>query len=902
MTEPGESDSGLSSPPSLGLSGRIAQVFLTSEITPLLAIIGLLLGLFAVLITPREEEPQINVTFANVFIPFPGAAVKEVESLVTTPAEQLVREIDGVEHVYSVSVPGMAQLTVRFEVGQPRTDAIVRLYNAFYSNQDWLPPNMGIGAPLIKPKGIDDVPVVAGTLWSEDPDITATDLLRIAHMLETELQRVPGTRDIETLGGADRVVHVRFDPERLAGYHLSLDELRSALGSANASRDADALVSDGQSVLVQAGTFLGTPEEVADLVVGVSAGAPILLRDVADVTLNRDQPSQYVNHGLGPGGMAGDVSAERFPAVTISVSKKPGQNAVEVSKAVIARFEQMRGIYFPDGVEATITRNYGITAEEKAQTLIHKLAFATASVVLLVLIALGFREALVVGAAVVVTLAITLFASWAWGFTLNRVSLFALIFSIGILVDDAIVVVENIHRHRHLGGRSLVEAIPAAVDEVGGPTILATLAVIAALLPMAFVTGLMGPYMRPIPINAATGMLVSLAVAFVFTPWLYRRAFLHKAPIEAHDGKSRLDLLLVRMMMPFLGGDAGKVFRWMLLVVLMLLVIGSIALTGVGAVVMKMLPFDNKSEFQVLVDMPEGTPLETTHGVQQALADYLRTVPEVVDYQIYTGTSAPINFNGLVRQYYLRRAPHQGDIQVNLAHKDQRKRKSHEIVLAVRPALVDIAKGYNATIKMIEVPPGPPVLAPLVAEIYGLDYSGQMLVANQVKTVFASTADVVDVDDTIETAQEKIVVVVDRARATKLGVTQRSVVDAVATAVRGEDVSFLHDPQAKYPVPIRLELPADEQSDPERLQALRVRSASGELISLSSVAEIRRTKREDTIHHKDLLPVVYVTGDVAGETDSPLYGMAAIASTLDHTPINGAPIRQYLIEQPENPY
>ncbi len=891
----------------LGLSGRIARTFLSSEITPLLALTGLLLGLFAVLVTPREEEPQINITFANVFIPFPGASAREVESLVTTPAEQVVTEIEGVEHIYSVSQPGLAALTVRYRVGEPRTDAIVRLYNAFYSNQDWLPSNVGVGMPLIKPTGIDDVPVVAGTLWSENPQVSADDLLRIANTLVSELQRVPGTRDISIIGGPQRVVHVVFDPQRLTGYGLALDDLRRALGAANASRDAGSLTADNREALVQAGSFLMQPEEVADLVVGVRNGAPVLLRDVAEVRLAPDTPENYVNFGVGPQGAAKGLPAvPRQPAVTIQVSKKPGENAVDVSAAVIRRFEQLRGVYFPDGVQATVTRNYGETAADKAQTLIKKLIFATLSVVILVLFALGRREAVVVGAAVIVTLAATLFASWAWGFTLNRVSLFALIFSIGILVDDAIVVVENIHRHMTRGGRSLTEAIPLAVDEVGGPTILATLTVIAALLPMAFVTGLMGPYMRPIPINASTGMLISLAVAFMFTPWLYRRLFLKAEAHDAHTGEDRTALALerffTRVMAPFLRREQGRRNRWKLLWTLLALIALSLALPGLRAVVMKMLPFDNKSEFQVLVDMPEGTPLEQTQRVLDALADYVETVPEVSDYQTYAGASAPINFNGLVRQYYLRRAPHQGDIQVNLADKHHRARKSHEIAAATRAPLQEIGRRFGANVRIVEVPPGPPVLAPLVAEIYGLDYARQAEAARQVRAVFESTPDVVDVDDTLETPQEKLIVSVDRARAARLGVSQDSIAAAVAAALRGEDASFLHDPQARQPIPVRLELSDGAKANLDTLRNLHVRSAGGALVPLSEVARIERTTREQAIHHKDLLPVIYVTGDVAGATDSPMYGLRAIASRLGDTPIDGQPIRQFLTEQPENPY
>jgi multidrug efflux pump subunit AcrB len=894
--------SGPAGPP-LGVSGRVARAFLATEITPLLALAGLLLGLFAVVVTPREEEPQINVTFANVFIPFPGASAREVESLVTTPAEQIVSEIEGVEHVYSASTPGMSSLTVRFEVGEPRTDAIVGLYNAFYSNQDWLPPDAGVGQPLIKPKGIDDVPIVAGTLWSENPEVSAADLLRIAHTMETELQRVPGTRDIETLGGPDRVVRVVFDPQRLAGYGLSLDDLRRALSSANASADAGRSVDRDREVLVQAGTFLMTPEEVADLVVGVRDGAPVFLRDVATVAEGPAQPERYVGHGAGRAAAAKGIAASgRHPAVTIAVSKKPGENAVDVAAAVIDRFEQMRGIHFPDGVQATVTRDYGATAQDKAQTLIKKLIFATVSVVVLVYFTLGRREALVVGAAVIVTLAVTLFASWAWGFTLNRVSLFALIFSIGILVDDAIVVVENIHRHMEVGGQNLTEAIPAAVDEVGGPTILATFTVIAALLPMAFVTGLMGPYMRPIPINASTGMLISLAVAFIFTPWLYRRLFLKTAAAHARGGEGALQRFFTRIMTPFLSQNAGRRNRWRLLLVLLGLIALSLALVAFRGVVLKMLPFDNKSEFQVLVDMPEGTPVEETQRVLQALADAIEAVPEVTDYQTYAGTSAPINFNGLVRQYYLRRAPHQGDIQVNLLDKHLRDRKSHEIAVSVREPLQQIGRRHGANVKIVEVPPGPPVMAPLVAEIYGLDYARQIKVAQQVRQVFEQAPEVVDVDDTSESPQDKLVVAVDRARAARLGVSQQSVAAAVATAFGGEDMSYLHDEHAKFPVPVRVELSPGDKASVEALKALRLRSVSGALVPLSEIADIRRTTREQTIYHKDLLPVVYVTGDVAGASDSPIYGLRAIGGKLAETPIEGEPIRQHLTRQPANPY
>ncbi len=900
----------------LGLSGQLAKSFLQTEITPLLAIIGLLLGLFAVLVTPREEEPQIDVTFANVFVPYPGASAREVEQLVTSNAEKILSEIKGVDHIYSVSRPGMSVLTIQFEVGEPRTEAIVRLYNAFYSNQDWLPHNIGVGQPLIKPRGIDDVPIVTGTLWSRDPDIGAHELLRVAHALETELQRVPGTRDVYAIGGPDRVINVTLDVQKLSGYGIALPSLRQSLTAANTASDAGQIVTDNKTILVQAGTFLADAQEVGNLIIAVNNNRPIYLRDVAEISAGPDTPEQYVEFGIGPASpLLADLkqidTSQRFPAITMAVAKKPGENAVDVANAVIERFDQLRGIFVPDGVEATVTRNYGATAADKAQTLIKKLIFATAAVILLVILALGLREAIVVGTAVVITLTITLFASWAWGFTLNRVSLFALIFSIGILVDDAIVVVENIHRHMHKENKSLLESIPLAVDEVGGPTILATFTVIAALLPMAFVSGLMGPYMSPIPINASIGMLISLAVAFIFTPWLFLKLFnpSHQSHgteenQETEDPVSKkLHSWLLQYISPFLNKEKGQRKRRYLLAAVLGLIALSCAMLSVNWVVLKMLPFDNKSEFQVIVDMPEGTPVEQTKRVLDELAGHIVTVDEVSDIQIYAGTAAPINFNGLVRQYYLRSEHHMGDIQVNLADKYNRDRQSHEIAQSLRPALTEIGKRFNANVKIVEVPPGPPVFSPLVAEIYGLDYSNQIEVARSVRSVFSKTEDIVDIDDTIEEAQPRLLISIDRQRAARLGVSQHAVVDAISTVISGNDASYLHMPYAKYPVPVRLELHPGDKANIDTLGKILVPANTGRLVPLGEVSHFEYTTREQAIYHKDLLPVVFVFGDMAGDLDSPLYGMADISSTLKDTPVlNQNTVEQYWINQPVNPY
>jgi multidrug efflux pump subunit AcrB len=887
----------------MGISGRIARFFLASQLTPLIALVALLLGLFAVMVTPREEEPQIDVTMANVFVPFPGASARDVESLVTTPAEQVLSRIAGVEHVYSVSRPGMAVLTVQYEVGEDPTQALVRLYDTLESHKDWLSPGLGVGQPVVKPKGIDDVPIVTLTLWTDDQERGAFELERVAHSLEVELKRVPGTRDVRTMGGPGNVVRVLMEAERLNAYRVTAQDVRAALQLANASAPAGALVKDNREVIVQTGTFLSGAADVRQLVVGVHEGRPVFITDVARVEEGPDLPSAYVWHGVGKAALGeGGKGGGEHPAVTIAITKKPGTNAVDVAEQVIARAEALRDQIVPAGVQVTVTRNYGETANDKAMKLIQKLAFATLSVVALVWFTLGRREAGIVGVAVLLTLAATLFASWAWGFTLNRVSLFALIFSIGILVDDAIVVVENIHRHRALSSLPLAEIIPAAVDEVGGPTILATFTVIAALLPMAFVSGLMGPYMGPIPINASMGMAISLAIAFVITPWLALKLLPAQAPHHAESGEGRLDRLFARMS-PLLGRERGRRNRLKLLAGVMIAILLSVGLAVVQLVVLKMLPFDNKSEFQVVVDMPAGTPVERTAAVLRDLSAEIARVPEVMHYQAYAGVASPINFNGLVRQYYLRESAELGDIQVNLVDKHARERKSHEIALAVRPALQKIAQAHGAEVKVVEVPPGPPVLAPIVAEIYGPDPAGQLAVAKRVRAAFAATPDIVDVDDTVDDNAPKLVVRIQQGKAAVAGVAAKDVVETMRMGLAGEYVTPVHDGAAKYEVPVRITLPPERLDRLDELLKLTVRSRSGELVALSELVEVIPTTREQTIHHKDLLPVTYVMADMGGGVDSPLYGMFGIRARVAGQALpEGGVLSETFISQPVNQY
>ncbi|SUI48940.1 Swarming motility protein SwrC [Shewanella putrefaciens] len=879
----------------LGISGKIAAAFQNSAITPLLALLGLLLGLFAILVTPKEEEPQIDVTFADVFIPFPGATPTEVENLVTLPAEQVISEIKGIDTLYSFSQPDGALIIVIFKVGVARNDAIVSLYNQIYSNMDKLPQGAGVGEPLIKPRGIDDVPIVSLTLWSKDKNTSAEELTHVALGLETEIKRIPGTREIYTVGQHNIVANVRIDPAKMNSYNLTYDTLRQSLNDNNHISMPVSMVQGNQEIKVQAGQFLQSIDDIKQLVVSVykdknGKSIPIYLADIADITLKSDIPTQNVWHGN---------KTDIYPAVTIAIGKQPGQNAVDIADAILDRIAKVNNVLIPANVDVTVSRNYGETAADKSNTLILKLIFATSAVVMLVFLTMGARESLVVGVAIIITLAITLFASWAWGFTLNRVSLFALIFSIGILVDDAIVVVENIHRHMALGKKSFSELIPIAVDEVGGPTILATFTVIAALLPMAFVSGLMGPYMSPIPINASMGMLISLVVAFIVTPWLSRKllkSHTNHPPQNGEEADNKMVRFFTHLISPFLLGKNARKARIGLAAGVFVLIGIAVALPIAQLVVLKMLPFDNKSEFQVMVDMPEGTPVEQTQRVLQDLSRYLTTVPEVEHVQLYAGTNAPMNFNGLVRHYFLRNSQELGDIQVNLVDKKHRKRDSHSIATSVRDELQQIGKPYQANIKVVEVPPGPPVWSPIVAEVYGPSAAIREQAAYDLQALFHETKDVVDIDIFLPAAQQKWQVMIDRNKASLMAVPYSNIVDLIATSVGGKDVSYLHQARQKQPVPIRLQLKEGAKVDLEQVLNMKLQSQTGQSVPVSELVTIKRGKIDAPIIHKNMIPMVMVIADMSGPLDSPLYGMFDMAGNIDS--VDGLGFDQHYIHQP----
>jgi multidrug efflux pump subunit AcrB len=845
----------------LGIAGKFAAWGERSQLTPLLAIFGLVLGIMAALITPREEEPQIDVTMADVMVAFPGAAVSQVEDQLATPLEQHFARMQGIEHIYSVSQPGQALVTVQFEVGVARDKALVELFDSLAS---WQVRHPNFSQPLVKARGIDDVPILGLTITAD-----GLDLKSVADTLVEPLQNVNGVREVSVIGAEPEQINVTLDNTALSRIGLDFNAVSQALAGQNQSAQAGYRLAQGQQIPVQASSFIDSVNTLRHLIVANVDGKPVRLEQVAEISSAAVVPSRYV--------WSRPTGGEAQPAVTLTVTKKAGENAVVVAQEVLARLDTLKQQWLPPELTIDVTRNYGQTADDKASKLIQKLIFATISVVALVLLTLGKREAVVVGSAVVLTLAMTLFASWAWGFTLNRVSLFALIFSIGILVDDAIVVVENIHRHLGLG-KSLKTAIPSAVDEVGGPTILATFTVIAALLPMAFVSGLMGPYMSPIPINASLGMLLSLIIALTVTPWLAR----HLLKDEHHVGEaqnSKLHNFFNRIMQPLLTHRKRRYFMGFGLIALIVLMMG---LAVVQAVVMKMLPFDNKSEIKLVLDMPEGSSLEDTNAVLMQLAQKLDDVEEVVGTQIYAGTASPIGFNGLVRQYYLREAANMGDIQVTLAELGERDRASHEIALAIRPMLTPIAEAVGASLKIVEVPPGPPVLAPIVAEIYGPSAAARELGARDVLAQLRTTEGVVDIDSTLVAEATEEVWEVNRERAAQLGVSAGQVVQVLQTALGGMNVTYLALEGQTQPVPVKLRLPADWQGQLAQLENLTVTSqTSGQAIPIAELIEREQRPYAQPVYHKDLRPVVYVTADMAGDLDSPLYGLFDAAGDIE---------------------
>jgi multidrug efflux pump subunit AcrB len=892
--------------PKLGPAGRVARSFIDSKLTPLIIIASVLMGLGAVMALPREEEPQIIVPMIDIFVQMPGAEAKEVEQRVTQPMEKLLWEIPGVEYVYSTSSPGMSMAVVRFYVGEDEERSIVRLQSKLMANMDRIP--CCVTPPLIKPRYIDDVPILALTFYGAGHDHYT--LRRVAAEAENLVKREPNVSITQLIGGEPRRLEVRLDPLRLAAYGVDAARAAATLLAANQAADAGSTPSREGQIVVRAGGLLQTREEVAAVVLGVHEGHPVYVRDVAAVVDGPAEADQYVFFGMGPAAAKKGLGAppdsnEVSPAVTLTVAKRKGTNATHLAQRVLARLEDARGTVVPRDIPVAVTRNYGETAKEKSDELLWHMLIAVVSVSVLIGLTLGRRESGVVALAIPVTLALTLTVFYLYGYTLNRITLFALIFSIGILVDDAIVVVENVVRHFRLPenrGRPLSAVAVEAVDEVGNPTILATLTVIAAILPMAFVGGLMGPYMRPIPVGASAAMVFSLIVAFIVTPWASLRLLRPAAGEQAghpapHGPEDRSARFYRRIMGDLLHRPRRRAAFLVAVALLLLLACGLVA---VGLVKVKMLPFDNKSEFQVILDMPESATLEDTAAAALDMGDYLRTVNEVADVETYIGTSGPFNFNGLVRHYYLRRGSNVADLQVNLAAKGRRQEQSHAIAKRVRPALQAIAGRHGARVKVAEVPPGPPVLATLVAEVYGPDYERQRQIARQIRDLLAQTDGVVDVDWYMEEDQPRYQITVDREKAALNGISVAQVAETLALSLSGRKSGLLHLPREQEDVPILLRPPLDQRAGIERLQAVRIPGAGG-MVALADLVRIEKTEIDRSIYHKNLMPVVYVIGEVAGENESPVYAILDLRQKIDAIALpEGYRIAQHTAGLPES--
>lgn len=888
--------------PKTGIAGRIARAAIHSPLTPLFVLFSLMVGAFAIWKTPREEEPQIVVPMLDVIVSMPGSEPQEVEQRISIPLERLLRQIPNVEYVYSISRPGSSLLIVRFLVGSSQENALVQTYNKLYANLDLLPP--GVAPPVIQARSIDDVPILALTLWGKN--YNAYQLRQIAAALKNQVKQTDNVSEVNILGGQRRQLRVVLSPEKLAAYNLSPGQIFRTLQSANARAQAGSFASTNQQFLVDAGRLLSNATDVQNTVVSVYQGHPVFLRDVAKaVTDGPEEPANYVFFANAAGAkttLDAPVGVD-MPAVTLTVAKRKGTNATLVANHVLERLQQLRGTVIPEDVTITTTRNYGETAKEKSDALLEHLLLAILSVTLLIAVALGWRESGVVLLTIPVTLAFTLAIFYFYGYTLNRVTLFALIFSIGILVDDAIVVVENIVRHFRLPScqdHSLSEVAVGAVDEVGNPTILATFTVVASILPMAFVRGLMGPYMRPIPVGASAAMLLSLLVAFVLAPWASLRLLHHTAKHAAtQPAESEWIARLYRRGMQALIVKPRTRYLFLGSVVLLLLL--SVALIPLKLVKVKMLPFDNKNEFQVIVNMPDGSTLEQTTRLTQTLGAYLAQQPEILNYQIYAGTSGPYNFNGLVRHYFLRQQPNQADIQVNLLPKEQRSLQSHAIARRIRPELDTIAAPFGARIAVSEVPPGPPVLQTLVAEIYGPDMQQQTQIAQQVKQIFQQTPGVVDVDWYVEDPQTQYDLRVDPTKAALAGVDATQVANTLTLALHGMDAGLLHVPSAVESIPIHVQLDREDRSSIDQLQNIKLPTANGGQVSLSEVTQLQKTTLQPSIYRKNMRRVIYVTGDMAGGAESPVYAILKMNRALDqlHLP-QGYKLERYNAVQPDS--
>ncbi|MGL3001467.1 efflux RND transporter permease subunit [Flavobacterium sp. RSSB_23] len=879
-----------------GISGKIAQAFMNSKLTILLMIGLMIIGVYSSFLIPREEEPQINVPMADIMVGYPGASPKEVESRVAKPLEKIISNIKGVEHVHTMAMNGQAMLIVQFYVGQDVERSYVKLYDELAKHENMFP--QGVYKPMVKTRSIDDVPMLGITLWSEKQD--DYQLRQIAEEVTSEIEKVKDVAITKEIGGNNRELKVILDKDRMSENGVDALGIMQMIQANNGSSQSGSFVENDEEFLVTTGQFLSNAEDVENLVVGVNKNMPVYLKQVATITDGPSTPRSYVSFGYGKANEQFKTAKSEYPAVTISVGKVKGADAMKISDKILTKVEQLKKTIIPDDVHVEVTRNYGETASHKVGELLLHLGIAIIAVTVLVILAMGWRGGLVVFFSVPLTFALTLFAYYLLGYTLNRITLFALVFVVGIVVDDSIIIAENMHRHFKMKRLPFKQAAIYAINEVGNPTILATFTVIAAILPMAFVSGMMGPYMSPMPIGASIAMLLSLFVALTVTPYLGYHLLQEKEE-QAHKHAEGLETNLIykiysKIERPFLDNSFK---RRLLLAGTVVLLMGSILMFFTKSVVVKMLPFDNKNEFQVVIDMPEGSTLERTSAVTREIAQYVSTQPEVVNYQNYVGTSAPITFNGLVRHYDMRGGSNMADIQVNLLHKEDRDLQSHDIAKAMRPEIQKIAKKYGANVKLIEVPPGPPVLSTLVAEIYGPDYEEQIKVAQQVQTILQNTTDIVDIDWMVEDHQTEFRLEVDKEKAMLNGIAPQQVVGNLTYLLKEYPVSNLYDENSNDNVSIVLSLDDKDKTSLQDIQNLKIKGSQGNMIPISDLVKVRKDTLQKTIYRKDQKRVVYVTADMAGTLESPVYAILGMNEKLSKMKIpKGYKINELYMEQP----
>jgi multidrug efflux pump subunit AcrB len=866
-----------------GISGKIANAFIKSKLSILLVFAFLLLGIFSIYFIPREEDPQIEVPTADIMLGYPGASPQETESRVVQPMEKIVSNIKGVEHVYSTSMNGMGMLTVQFYVGQDPERSMVKLYNEIMKNMDHMP--QGVTMPLIKSRSIDDVPVLAFTLWSNK--MSGYELRQVSEVVGNEIKKIPNVAQVKITGGQNRQIRVILDKDKMAESHLDFETIAQALQANNAQAEEGNIVTGDQVYSVRTGNFFSDKDDVRNMIVGTDHNQPVYLYQVAKVTDGPENPRQYVSFSYG----AADAKEKAkmpddYSAVTVSIAKKKGADAMKLAEAAITKVKHLKENVITNDIHVTITRNYGATASQKVSELLLHLIIAIIAVTLFVMLAMGWRGGLVVFMSVPITFALTLFAYYFLGYTLNRITLFALVFVTGIVVDDSIVIAENMHRHFKMQNLPPLQAAIFAINEVGNPTILATLTVIAAVLPMAFVSGMMGPYMSPMPIGAAIAMTFSLLIALTLTPYFGYHFLRFKEKKQDNANKkdptaelheTKIYKTYTRVIGPLL---QSRKRRWAFMLSLTVILLATFMLFFTKSVPVKMLPFDNKNEFQVIIDMPEGTSLERTAAVAKELGTYISQNDKVTDYQTYTGTSSPINFNGLIRHYDLRSGDNVADIQVNLVDKKKRREQSHDIAKAMRPGLQAIGKKYHANVKVVEVPPGPPVMSTIVAEIYGPDDHQQRNVARQVKMLLSHTANVADVDWSVEADQTEYKFVVDKDKAMRLGIPENEILQEIRSALSGMTVGDLHRPSSIDPIGIVLQLPEKDRSDLTDLLNLKVINPQGLAVPIGDLVKVTKGLKDKSISRKDQKRVVYVTADVAGKLESPIYAMTAVSKKL----------------------